>query len=79
MPAFTRDIIVIVKDDEIVSVLTEWYNMEDVEQDYGGKMSNVSAPFFPPKMAGNGQTMLTKAEVIKYLKKGKENANHEEL
>jgi hypothetical protein len=79
MPVFTRDIIVIVKDDEIASVLTEWYNMEDVEQDYGGNMPNVSAPFFPPKMAGKGHTMLTKAEVKKYLKKGKENANHEEL
>ena len=53
--------------------------MEDVEQDYGGNMPNVSAPFFPPKMAGNGHTMLTKAEVKKYLKKGKENSNHEEL
>lgn len=53
--------------------------MEDVEQDYGGNMPNVSSPFFPPKMAGKGHTMLTKTQVKKYLNKGKENANHEEL
>ncbi len=81
LPAFTRDIIVIVKDEEIKSVFAEWYNMEDVEQEYGGNMPNVKAPFFPPKLKGTGHTMLTKAEVKKYQqKRGEEkSANHEDL
>ena len=50
-------------------IFAEWYNMDDVEQDYGGKMPNVQSPFFPPKMNGAGHTMLTKAEVKKYKQK----------
>lgn len=65
MPAFTREVALVLKSDDVKKGTTfrQWYNMDDLEQQFGGNMPNIQAPFFPPEMAGTGHTMLSVAEV----------------
>ena len=70
MPPFSREVAVVIKPDDLKSgkTLSQWYNMDDVEQIFGGRMNNIKSPFFPPEMGGAVYNMLTVAEVNQYFK-----------
>lgn len=70
MPPFSREVAVVIKPDDLKSgkTLSQWYNMDDVEQIFGGRMNNIKSPFFPPEMGGAVHNMLTVAEVNQYFK-----------
>ncbi len=67
MPAFTRNSLVVVQKEEMEKKFSEWYDLDDVQEMYGGKLKDIENTFWPPDMQGSKQNLLKTYEVNKIL------------
>ena len=62
IPEFTRNALVVVGYWELKEVMGQWYDLEDLPEQYGGTGPKISGDYYPPNMTQHNQTMLTQDE-----------------
>jgi hypothetical protein len=59
LPEFTRNVLIVVTDSELIKVMSQWYELTNVMLKFGGTLPNQTTNFFPPDMNMHNQTTLS--------------------